>query len=155
MKINDIPDDHPQLSIHQVSEITKLTDNTIRYYERVGLLGQVKREDRTGYRRYSADDVNNLEIMACMRSVGIPIEIIKKYFSQLELGPLGVLNQVQFFEKYVSEVELAITNKNIHLQYLTKNLSYWDAVSRNDEQMAQEIHKDLKNMIKNINSLRQ
>ncbi|GID96178.1 MerR family transcriptional regulator [Amorphoplanes digitatis] len=62
----------------EVAQRTGLSLDTLRYYERIGLLDGV---DRTpaGRREYSDDDLGWLEILRCLRETGMPIQQMRRY----------------------------------------------------------------------------
>lgn len=63
-------------SITNVSEKTGLTNYTIRYYEKIGLLPHINRNSN-GIREFSQDDVFWIEIIKCLKNTGMPISDIK------------------------------------------------------------------------------
>ena len=65
----------------KISEVSKKYDipvDTLRYYEKAGLLPNVKKNS-SGIRDYSQTDCNWVEFIKCMRGAGLPIEVLKKY----------------------------------------------------------------------------
>jgi DNA-binding transcriptional MerR regulator len=72
----------------KISEVTKKCDisaDTLRYYERVGLLPPVNRSD-SGIREYCELDVQRVEFIKCMRRAGLTIEVLLKYFNLVQQG---------------------------------------------------------------------
>ena len=59
------------MTIAEVSKTFGLTADTLRYYERIGLIPPVKRSS-SGIRDYDEKDCNWVEFIKCMRGVGIP-----------------------------------------------------------------------------------
>ena len=72
-----------QFSIQDVSRRSGLPEPTLRYYEQVGLIGPIDRDENTGYRRYGIEDLNTLEALACLRAVGMGIEDMRTYQANL------------------------------------------------------------------------
>lgn len=64
-------------TIKQVSEKTSLTDHTIRYYDREGLLPFVTRST-SGIRQFSEDDLEWIQLICCLRNSGMPLQEIKE-----------------------------------------------------------------------------
>jgi MerR family transcriptional regulator, copper efflux regulator len=58
-------------TIQDVSRRSGLSEPTLRYYEEVGLIGPVDRDARSGHRRYSGEDVDTLQMLACLRAMGM------------------------------------------------------------------------------------
>jgi MerR family transcriptional regulator, aldehyde-responsive regulator len=62
-----------------------LTTDTLRYYERIGLIPTVNRT-RGGIRNYTEEDCRWVEFIKCMRSAGLPVEILIEYVSLFQQG---------------------------------------------------------------------
>lgn len=73
------------MKIAEVSERYSLSTDTLRYYERIGLLPPVNRAE-SGIRDYSELDVRRVEFIKCMRSAGLPIEVLTEYISLVQQG---------------------------------------------------------------------
>ena len=57
---------------------TGVSLDTLRYYERIGLITGVAR-DTGGHRRYSADDVGWVDVLRCLRTTGMPIARMREF----------------------------------------------------------------------------
>lgn len=66
------------MTIAEVSEKFDISQDTLRYYERIGLIPRVNRNKR-GIRDYTEEDCNRVEFIKCMRSAGLPIEVLIEY----------------------------------------------------------------------------
>jgi len=73
------------MTIAEVSKTFGLTADTLRYYERIGLIPPVKRSS-SGIRDYDEKDCNWVEFIKCMRGVGIPVEMLIEYVAMFRLG---------------------------------------------------------------------
>ncbi|MDR3284071.1 MAG: MerR family transcriptional regulator [Treponema sp.] len=73
------------MTIGEVGEKYGLTIDTLRYYERIGLIPPVTRS-RGGIRNYGETDCRWVEFIKCMRSAGIPVEVLIEYVSLFEHG---------------------------------------------------------------------
>lgn len=73
------------MKIAEVSERYSLSTDTLRYYERIGLLPPVNRAE-SGIRDYSELDVRRVEFIKCMRSAGLPIDVLTEYISLVQQG---------------------------------------------------------------------
>lgn len=71
--------------ISEVSEKYGLTNDTLRYYERVGLIPPVKRRPN-GIREYDAYSCGWIEFIYCMRKSGMPIETLVEYVQLYQQG---------------------------------------------------------------------
>lgn len=68
------------MKIAEVSEKYKMSTDTLRYYERVGLIPAVHRTE-SGIRDYDEMDLKRVEFIKCMRSAGLPVETLIEYIS--------------------------------------------------------------------------
>lgn len=72
-------------TITEVSQKYDINPNTLRYYERIGLLPEIPRQSNGN--RYFTDDLNKwLEMIICLRHSGIPIEALIDYCQLLMQG---------------------------------------------------------------------
>ncbi|AFH60376.1 MerR family transcriptional regulator [Paenibacillus caseinilyticus] len=73
------------MSIAQVSKKFDLSQDTLRYYERIGLIPRVNR-NKSGNRNYSEEDCRWVEFVKCMRGIGLPIETLIEYVKLYQQG---------------------------------------------------------------------
>jgi len=73
------------MKIAEVSEHYGLSTDTLRYYERIGLIPAVTRSE-SGIRDYSDLDIRRVEFVKCMRSAGLPIEVLIEYMDLVQKG---------------------------------------------------------------------
>jgi DNA-binding transcriptional MerR regulator len=73
------------MKIAEVSEKYNLSVDTLRYYERVGLIPPVNRNDG-GIRDYNELDLRRVDFIKCMRSAGLPIEVLIDYVALVQKG---------------------------------------------------------------------
>jgi DNA-binding transcriptional MerR regulator len=73
------------MKIAEVSEKYCISADTLRYYERIGLIQPVTRTD-SGIRDYRDLDVRRVEFIKCMRSAGLPIEVLIDYVGLVQQG---------------------------------------------------------------------
>lgn len=73
------------MTIAQVAKRYELTADTLRYYERIGLIPVVGRTSG-GIRNYSESDCNWVEYIKCMRSAGVSVDTLVEYVSLFRQG---------------------------------------------------------------------
>ena len=73
------------MKIAEVSERYGLSLDTLRYYERVGLLPPVNRNE-SGIRDYNELDLRRVDFIKCMRSAGLPVEVLIEYVALVQQG---------------------------------------------------------------------
>ncbi len=73
------------MTIAEVSKKYDLTQDTIRYYERIGLLPKIPRT-KSGIRDFDEQSCKWVEFIKCMRSTGMPIEALIEYMTLFRQG---------------------------------------------------------------------
>lgn len=73
------------MTISEVSKKYDLTPDTIRYYEKEGLIPKAPRT-KSGIRDFDEETCNWIEFIKCMRNAGLGIEILKQYVELFKQG---------------------------------------------------------------------
>jgi DNA-binding transcriptional MerR regulator len=73
------------MMISEVSEKFDVSQDTLRYYERIGLIPRVNR-NKSGVRDYTEESCRWAEFIKCMRSAGLPIEVLIEYVTLFQQG---------------------------------------------------------------------
>lgn len=73
------------MTIAEVSKKYNLTADTLRYYERIGLLPAVNRNS-SGNRDFTEEDCRWVQFIKCMRSAGLSIEVLIEYVNLFQKG---------------------------------------------------------------------
>ena len=73
------------MKIAEVSERYDISLDTLRYYERIGLIPPVNR-DKKGIRDYCEIDLKRVEFIKCMPSAGLPIDVLAEYVGLVQQG---------------------------------------------------------------------
>ena len=73
------------MKINEVSKMYDITADTLRYYERIGLIPTVNRNE-SGIRDYTETDCNWVNFAKCMRAAGISVESLIEYVALFQQG---------------------------------------------------------------------
>jgi DNA-binding transcriptional MerR regulator len=73
------------MKISEVSVNFALSIDTLRYYERVGLIPPVNRTN-SGIRDYNELDLRRVEFVKCMRKAGLPVDVLVEYVKLVQEG---------------------------------------------------------------------
>lgn len=82
------------MTIKEVSEIFELSQDTLRYYERIGMIPTVTRT-ASGIRDYQESDLQWVELAKCMRSAGLPVEVMIEYVKLYQEGDSTIEARLQ------------------------------------------------------------
>lgn len=96
------------LTIKEVSEKYDISQDTLRYYERVGMIPPVTRTV-SGIRDYQEEDINWVELAKCMRSAGLPVEAMIEYVRLVQEGDSTLAARLQLL---TDQKELLLEQKN-------------------------------------------
>ncbi|OXS55237.1 MerR family transcriptional regulator [Cohnella sp. CIP 111063] len=67
-------------TIKQTAAQTGITEDTIRYYEKIALLPRANRKDN-GHRIYREEDVNTIRLISCLKKTGMPLEEMRPFLA--------------------------------------------------------------------------
>lgn len=82
------------MTIKEVSEKFGISQDTLRYYEKIGAIPPVTRT-KGGIRDYTEADIGWVELAVCMRSAGLPVEAITEYVRMCREGNSTVSERLQ------------------------------------------------------------
>ena len=108
----------------QMAERTCVSVDTLRYYEREGLLQTVHRT-ASGHRRYSADDVLWVGVLRCLRATGMSIEQLRGYCDLGEQGDHTQPERLALLLGHKAKVEQQITELQASLQLIDHKIDFY------------------------------
>ena len=108
------------MKIAEVSERFNISSDTLRYYEKVGLLDPVKRVH--GIREYSEEDLNRIHFVKCMRQAGLSIESILVYLDLYSQGDSTLKDRLDILLNEKAKIEHTILSLQDTLDYLNNKI---------------------------------
>lgn len=97
--------------IAEVSRKFEISQPTLRYYEKIGLMDPVEK-DTSGHRNYQEKDLRRIHFIKCMRQSGMSIESIKKYVDLFHEGEHTIpqrkellVQQLETLKKEIAEIQ--------------------------------------------------
>ena len=101
------------LNISDVAKATGLTTHTLRYYERIGLLQSVGRDDG-GRRRFSARDMDWIAFLQRLRTLGMPIREMCQYAVLRRDGDSTLRARRELLQKHLDRIrrEMALLEES-------------------------------------------
>jgi len=146
--------DPPWLSIQEVSRRSGLSEPTLRYYEKIGLIEAVPRDASSGHRRYSDGTCQTIEALACLRAAGMSIEDMRNYLRYLGDGAPAAARQRALFERHASRVGAEIARLRVQQRYLELKVALWSARERDDQAAESRAVGDIVGMSTELHSSR-
>jgi DNA-binding transcriptional MerR regulator len=127
------------MKIAQVSERYSISSDTLRYYERIGLIPPVNR-DKSGIRDYRDLDVRRVEFIKCMRSAGLPIEVLIKYVSLVQQGDQTIEARKEILIEQRDQLAAKMQAMQKTLDLLNHKISvYENAVLKKEKEMIRDV----------------
>ncbi len=110
-------------SISQMAERFGLEPHTLRFYEKEGIVTPERTE--SGIRRYTEENVAQLEMAMCLKSTGMPLRDIKRYFDLVNEGD-GTLDQrLEIFMDHRRHVQEEIEELQRHLCKIERKIQWY------------------------------
>ena len=120
------------LTMQDASRRSRLSEPTLRYYEQVGLIGPIARDESSGHRRYREQDLDALQALACLRAMGVGIDDMRTYQANRAIGRAAAGEQRDLLARHARRIEQQIDTLRIHLAYLEAKSALWEARDRAD-----------------------
>ena len=92
------------MTIKEVSEKYDISADTLRYYERIGMIPEVTR-NANGIRNYQKSDLGWVELAICMRSAGLPVEALIEYVKLFQKGDSTFAARLQLLQEQREKLE--------------------------------------------------
>ena len=116
------------MKIAEVSEQFGISPDTLRYYERVGLIPPVHRNDG-GIRDYDELDLRRVDFIKCMRGAGLPVEVLIEYMGLVQQGDQTIearkeilVEQRDLLEAKMQEMQKTLDRLNYKIEVYEKAL---------------------------------
>lgn len=93
-----------ELEISEISKIVKLKPHTLRYYESIGLIKDIKR-NASGKRIYTEEDLKWLQVINRLRTTGMNINKMKEYARLRHIGDSTVSERKKIMEEHLKSIE--------------------------------------------------
>ncbi len=111
----------------QVVEETGFSLDTLRYYERIGLLEPVGR-NAAGQRRFSEDDVSWLGMIRCLRDTGMPIAEMLRFAQLVRQGEHTIEDRIALLAEHDRKVEAQVADLRQKQSGIQRKIQYYKDV---------------------------
>ena len=107
------------MTIKEVAEKYQISQDTLRYYERMQMIPRVHRT-AGGIRDYQAEDLRWVELALCMRSAGLPVEVMIEYLRLFQEGDATIPARLALLNEQMD----ALRAQKAQLEATMERLSY-------------------------------
>ena len=125
------------MKIMEVSERYGISSDTLRYYERIGLIQPVNR-NASGIRDYNEIDLRRVEFIKCMRSAGLSIEVLIEYVGLVQQGDHTIATRKEILKEQREQLVAKMKDLQKTLDILEHKIEvYENAVLKKEQAMAE------------------
>jgi DNA-binding transcriptional MerR regulator len=111
-------------TIQEMAIESGLSEHTLRYYERFGLL-MPARDASSGHRRYSQQDIQWVVFVKRLRATAMPLAQIKRYADLLRQGEATVAERQRLLEQHKLLIEANLREVQQHLEAITFKIALY------------------------------
>lgn len=113
------------MRITEVSEKLGISQDTLRYYERIGLIPPIKR-NKSGVRDYKEKDCEWIEIIKCLRNAGLPIEALIEYVQLFQQGDETIRARKEILAEQHTQLIMKIEDLQKTLERLNNKITRYE-----------------------------
>jgi DNA-binding transcriptional MerR regulator len=113
------------LTIADAARTSGVSADTLRYYERAGLIESVDRSE-SGHRRYSDDDLRWIETLQCLRRTGMPIRDIRRYAELVREGEGNEQERLALLREHRAAVLQELDAVRGHLAFVERKIAKYE-----------------------------
>ena len=126
-------------TIKMVSEMTGLSIPTIRYYDKEGLLLDLQRKE-SGYRIFSDQDLEAIDLIECFKESGLTIREIRHFMSLVKQGNVTLGERLAIFQAHIARLEEKLAAVQNALEHSRRTLAFYEIAAKTG---SEETAKDL------------
>ena len=113
------------MKIQEVSANFGISSDTLRYYERIGLIPHVNRTD-SGIRDYNDLDVRRVDFIKCMRGAGLPLEVLIEYMDLVQRGDTTIETRKEILQEQRAQLAARIEEMKKTLDLLDHKIEVYE-----------------------------
>lgn len=128
------------MSISEVSKKYGISADTLRYYERIGLIPSVPR-NKSGIRDYDEESQRWIELMICMRKSGVQIEALIEYVALFSQGDKTLDARKELLKEQREKIQDRMADMQASLDRLNTKIEHYEAGLMKSEKRLQNLGK--------------
>lgn len=114
--------------IGDITQMYGISQDTLRYYDKAGLLPFVKK-NQAGRREFTEDDLGYIEVIDCLKRSGIPVKEIAKFMDWCVEGDLTLPQRYTFMIEQEEALEKKISDLQAQLDFLRWKKWYYQTAN--------------------------
>src|SRR5262245_53950864 len=109
-------------TIQRAAAETGLSADTLRYYERIGILPGIGRSE-SGHRRFTDADMGWIKLVQCLRATGMPLEDLHRYAELVQEGDHTAEERLRLLEDHRCRIETELSELMVALDLVDKKIA--------------------------------
>lgn len=122
------------MTIAEVSRKYEISADTLRYYERIGLIPPVPR-NKSGIRNYDEASCQWIELMICMRKAGVQIEALVEYVELFQQGDATIDTRKEILIEQRERLTAKMNEMQASLDRLNQKINGYEKVLAAERQL--------------------
>ncbi len=121
----------PEEKFYSISEAARLTGydaETLRFYEREGLLPGVRRQG--GRRRYSAENLRAIGMITCLKKTGMPLKEIRRYFALVAGGDRTIPERLALMRQQEAAIHQQLQETKAFAERIAFKVWYYETARK-------------------------
>jgi DNA-binding transcriptional MerR regulator len=114
-------------TIQDAAAETGVSRDTLRYYERIGILPGISRS-KSGHRRFSDDDMGWIKLVQCLRATGMPIEDLHAYAELAQQGDATAPERLRILTEHRRRIKEDMAELATALELVERKIAGYDEV---------------------------
>lgn len=137
-------------SINEASRLTGLPSSTLRYYESIGIIRPVARDQSSKHRVYNQSDLDVLDTIACLNATGMALEDMRTYISNATEGDVDFDKQVDLLQTQAERLKVESEHIKLRQRYVELKIEYWEVAKRGDKERLREVSARAKQLAQEL-----
>lgn len=129
------------MTIAEVSRKYDISADTLRYYERIGLIPPVPRT-RGGLRDYGEESCGWIQLMKCMRAAGVQIEALIEYVDLFQQGDATLDARKALLVEQRDQLVSRMAEMQASLELLNQKIDRYEQGMMTAEQQLRRLHAE-------------
>ena len=121
-----------RLTILEVARATGLSAHTLRYYERIGLIHPIDREQNS-HRRYTPEDLGWIDFLTKLRATGMSIKDMQRYAELQRQGEATLPERLAMLQSLRDQVEARMQELGEHLKLIHYKIEVYQRIVSEQE----------------------
>jgi DNA-binding transcriptional MerR regulator len=118
------------MTVAEVSKKYDIPEDTLRYYERIGLIPPVHRT-KGGIRDYIQEDCTWVEFVKCMRNAGLSIEVLIEYLRLIQQGDKTIEARKELLVEQREQLKQRLVEMQKTLERLDYKIKNYERIGKN------------------------